>query len=88
MNEYEFKTMSDTRELYYCDAYQGIYILAGECLVEAQLELLCPKIYTHKVHEVINKIKRRTLTPRDQFDSNEEIVNVKNGLLNIYIQES
>jgi P4 family phage/plasmid primase-like protien len=86
MNEYEFKTMSDTRELYYCDAYQG-YILAGECLVKAQLELLCPKIYTHKVHEVINKIKRRTLTPRDQFDSNEEIVNLKNGLLNIHTGE-
>ena len=87
MDEYEFKTMSDTKELYYYDAYQGIYVLAGECLVEAQLELLCPKISTHKVHEVINKIKRRSLTSRDQFDSNEEIVNVKNGLLNIYTGE-
>jgi P4 family phage/plasmid primase-like protien len=87
MDEYEFKTMSDTKELYYYDAYQGIYILAGECLVEAQLELLCPKISTHRVHEVINKIKRRTLILRDQFDSNEEIVNVKNGLLNIHTGE-
>jgi P4 family phage/plasmid primase-like protien len=87
MKEFEFRTMSDTKELYYYDSDHGIYIPAGECLVEAQLELLYPEISTHKVQEVTQKIKRRTLTHRDEFDSNEEIVNVKNGLLNIHTGE-
>lgn len=87
MKEFEFRTMSDTKELYYYDAIHGIYVPAGECLIEAQLELLYPEISTHKVQEVTNKIKRRTLTNRDEFDSNEGIVNVKNGLLNFHIWE-
>ena len=41
----------------------------------------------HKVQEVIQKIKRRTLTNRDEFDSNEEIINIENGLLNIHTRE-
>jgi putative DNA primase/helicase len=87
MEEFEFKTMSDTKELYYYDPHHGIYIPAGECLIEAQLELLYPEISTHKVQEVTNKIKRRTLTHRNEFDSNEEIINVENGLLNIHTGE-
>ena len=87
MKEFEFKTMSDTKELYYYDSHHGIYVPAGECIIEAQLELLYPEISTHKVQEVMQKIKRRTLTNRDEFDSNEEIVNVENGLLNIHTGE-
>lgn len=87
MEEFEFKTMSDTKELYYYDSDHGIYNPAGERIIEAQLELLYPEITTHKVQEVTNKIKRRTITHRDQFDSSEEIVNVENGLLNIHTGE-
>ena len=87
MKEFEFKTINDTKELYYYDSHHGRYLSTGECLIEGQLELLCPEISTHKVQEVIQKIKRRTLTQRDEFDSNEEIVNVENGLLNIHTGE-
>jgi putative DNA primase/helicase len=87
MEEYEFKTMSDTKELYYYDFKHGIYVSAGECIIESHLELIYPEISTHKVREVIQKIKRRSLIDRDEFDSNEEIVNVKNGLLNIHTGE-
>ena len=31
MKEFEFKTMSDTKELYYYDSNHGIYVPAGEC---------------------------------------------------------
>jgi putative DNA primase/helicase len=67
--------------------HHGIYVSTGECVIEAQLELLCPEISTHKVQEVMQKIKRRTLTNREEFDSNEDIVNVENGLLNIHTGE-
>ena len=36
----------------------------------------------------MQKIKRRTLTKRDDFDSKEEIINVENGLLNIHTREA
>lgn len=87
MKEFEFRTMSDTKELYCYDSNHGIYVPAGECIIEAQLELLCPEVSTHKVQEVIQKIKRRTLTNREEFDSNEGIMNVENGLLNIHTGE-
>jgi hypothetical protein len=87
MEEHIFKTMKDTKELYYYNTDYGIYVSTGECLIEEQLELLYPEISTHKVQEVMQKIKRRTLTNRDDFDSNEEIVNVENGLLNIHTGE-
>ena len=77
MEEYEFKTMSDTKELYYYDSDHGVYVSTGECIIEAQLELLYPEISTYKVQEVMQKIKRRTLSHRDQFDSSEDIVNIE-----------
>ena len=87
MKEFEFKTMNDTKELYYYDSNHGVYVSTGECTIEAQLELLYPEISTYKVQEVLQKIKRRTLTNRDDFDSDEKIINVENGLLNIHTGE-
>jgi putative DNA primase/helicase len=87
MEEYVFKTMSDTKELHYYDINHGIYVSSGECLVEAQLELLYPEISIHMVQEVMQKIKRRTFTNRGEFNSNEETINVENGLLDIYTGE-
>ena len=39
------------------------------------------------VNEIIQKIKRRTYVNRDQFDNNTDIINVQNGLLNIWTGE-
>ena len=83
MKEFEFKTINDTKELYYYDSHHGRYVSTGECLIEGQRNNYCIQRsrYLHKVQEVTQKIKRRTLTNRELFDSNEEIVNVENGLL-------
>ena len=66
------------------DAHHGIYVPAGECIIEAELELLYLEISTHKVQEVTDKIEPRTLTNKNEFYSNEEIINVENELLNVH----
>jgi P4 family phage/plasmid primase-like protien len=79
-----FKTMRDTEEVYYYDEYTGIYNRSGEQLIKEQLEFLRPDIKTKTVNEVIQKIKRRTYTKRDEFDAADPyIINVQNGLLDV-----
>ena len=45
--------------------------------------LMHAEITTHQVQEVINHIKRKTCVDRSKFDSIPDILNLKNGLLNI-----
>jgi len=85
--EFIFKSMRDTGEIYYYNVNRGVYVPNGKCLIEEQLEILCPEISTHKVQEVIQKIRRRTLTDRNEFDSYDSIVNVQNGLLDLQTVE-
>lgn len=87
MHNYTFKTMKDNEVVYYYDINKGIYIPFGETLIKEHTELLAPEIYTHKVVEVIQKIKRRTFVDRDSFDSSMDIINVQNGLLDIRTKE-
>jgi P4 family phage/plasmid primase-like protien len=83
MKEYTFKTMKDTKEIYYYDDNKGLYVNGGKTLVEEHAEILNPNIRTVQVNEVINHIRRRTGVDRNQFDSNPDILNLKNGFLNI-----
>ena len=83
MNENVFKTFKDTGEIYCYDTNRGVFIQGGEWLIEEQCETLCPQIRTYKVQEVLNHIKRRTGIERFMFDSDFNVLNLQNGLLNI-----
>lgn len=83
MKEYTFKTMRDTKEMYYYDDDKGLYVNGGEWLIQEHAEILYPKVRTVQVNEVINHIRRRTGVDRNQFDSNPDILNLQNGFLNI-----
>jgi P4 family phage/plasmid primase-like protien len=83
MKEYTFKTMRDTKEIYYYDNNKGVYINSGERLIQEYAEILNSKVRTVQVNEVINHIIRRTGVDRSQFDSNPDILNLQNGFLNI-----
>ena len=61
----------------------GVYQGLGEIIIKEQSEVLCPRISTCKVNEIINKIRRRTYTNRTDFDKDLNILNLKNGLFNI-----
>jgi P4 family phage/plasmid primase-like protien len=87
MIEYTFKTVRDNEEMYYYGIGRGVYLGSGDSIIREYLEILSPKIKTYIVNEIIQKIKRRTYVDRIQFDSNTDIINVQNGLLNIWTGE-
>ena len=76
-------TMSDTAEIYYYDAHNGVYVQGGEVLIETEAEEYENRISTYKVAEIINKIRRRTYVSRTDFDRDSNLINLRNGLFNI-----
>jgi P4 family phage/plasmid primase-like protien len=84
MTEYTFRTMRDNEEIWYYDIAQGLYVRSGDSIIREYVEILNPKIKTHTVNEIIQKIRRRTYVDRDQFDNNPDIINIQNGLLDIW----
>src|SRR6476661_3182647 len=83
-----FKTMQDTREIYRYDEQKGIFIKNGEPFIESQSESLCRTISTCEVNEVLNHIRRRTLTERKEFDSQIEWIACKNQMINLNTLET
>ncbi|HEY7570073.1 MAG TPA: phage/plasmid primase, P4 family [Nitrososphaeraceae archaeon] len=82
MKAYTFKTLRDTESILYYK--KGKYCYGGEQLIKAELEELGGySITTHLRTEVINHVKARTLVERSEFDKDRDILNVKNGLINI-----
>jgi P4 family phage/plasmid primase-like protien len=84
MTEYSLVTMRDNEEMYYYNAASGVYLKFGDSIIKEYLEILNPKIKSYTVNEIIQKIKRRTYVDRDQFDNNTDLINVQNGILNIW----
>jgi hypothetical protein len=72
MDIYHFKTMSDTKEIYYYDESKGIYVSGAEIIIESQAESMTEgKVSTTIVNEAMNHIIRRTYTNRTDFDTNQ-----------------
>ncbi len=86
MNEYFFATMRDNEDVCYYNG-KGLYVLGGESLINELCELMCPQIKTHELNEVVGHIKRRTYVDRSKFDSNIDLLSLRNGLLNIQSKE-
>ena len=82
-NEFSFKTMKNTCEMYVFDELKGVYIRFGEVVIKEQSEILCPEISTHKVNEIIEKLRCRTFVDGSKFDHDHDILNIENGLVNI-----
>jgi putative DNA primase/helicase len=85
MDMYYFRTMKDTKEIYYYNEGNGIYSNGAEIIIESEAESMTDgKISTAHVNESMNHIRRRTYTDRSGFDVREpHILNLQNGLLNI-----
>jgi P4 family phage/plasmid primase-like protien len=87
MKEYTFKTMIDNEDIYYYHNDRGLYVPRGDWLIKEQCELIRPESTTHEIQEAINHIKRKTGVERSEFDSNPDILNLQNGLLNIHTRQ-
>jgi putative DNA primase/helicase len=87
MADYTFKTMRDNEEIYCYDTARGVYLRFADSIIREYVEILNPKIKTYEVNEIIQKIKRRTYIDRRCLDNNPDIINVQNGLLNVWTGE-
>ena len=85
---YNFMTFTDTKETYWYDTNLGIYRSNGESIIEAFVESMKPNISNHEVNEIINHVKRRTLTPRSEFDSQIELLTLGNCVVNLRTLET
>ena len=85
--QFTFKTVRDTEEIYYYDETKGVYRSLGETIIKEQSEILYPAIRTCEVTEIINKIKRRTYVELGQFHQDPNLLNLRNGILNIMTGE-
>lgn len=82
MEKNKFKTLKETEELLVFK--NGVYLYDPECsLIKEECERIVEKCDTRTCNEVINKIKRRTYCSREDFDNDIDIINLKNGILNL-----
>ena len=84
---YHFKTFRDTEEvLVYRD---GVYQNGGESFIKSEVERIMKKEGSSRkctmnfVNEVIGHIRRSTYVERSEFNTHRDIVNCRNGLVNI-----
>ena len=81
IEEYHFKTVSDTERLYHYD--HGVYLDDGEIVLKALIEKEFGDFTDNRmVSDIVGKVKRRTYVDRDLFN-NRHVVNVRNGLLDL-----
>lgn len=86
MRDHVFKTFSDNEEiLVYCD---GIYKGKGEAMIKKEVESRLGDFNTiHRTKEVIHHILTSTYIERDAFNVDKDLINLKNGILDLATTE-
>ncbi len=75
--------MKKVKIFLYYDPKSGVYIYGGEIIIEKELDKKYGyKLKTADITEIKNYVIRKTYVKKDVFDSDIDIINVKNGLLN------
>ena len=89
MKRYSFKTFAGTTRDEILVYQGGVYLKRGEEVIRRECERRVPTAYltTHEVNEVAGHIARSTYVERSQVDADPNIVNLKNGLLNLITGE-
>ena len=80
MSKYRFLTIEENKEILFYNG-NGVYVQGGEILIEKELESMFGfEIRGDDIAEIKGHIMRKTYVKRDKFDSNLDIINLKNGL--------
>ncbi len=83
MSIHRFLTIEETKEILFYDNENGVYVSGGEVLIEKELDKIFGfKLRTFDITEIKNYVMRKTYTKREEFDSDLDIINLKNGLYN------
>jgi putative DNA primase/helicase len=85
LEKYHFSTIKAIKNediLIYDDS--GIYLPGGEVIIRENVQRLCgDNANNHFVNEVVGHIKRSTYIDKNIIDEGDNILNVKNGLVNM-----
>lgn len=87
--EFHFKTFKDTEEVLCYDYNCGFYRYQGEAVIKQLVEErlassgMAEQATRHYVGEVIGHIQRRTYIDRGKFNSQPNLLNLKNGILDL-----
>ncbi len=85
MGEHYFLTLKDTGEILYYE--DGRYRFGGEVVITEEAYKVVPVCRISILREIIQFIKADTFVEREIFDADPDIINVKNGLINIRTNE-
>jgi putative DNA primase/helicase len=66
---------------------EGIFVKGGNVLIKKQIELMLPSATTHQVDETVNHIRRSTYVTRSDFDTDIDMFNTENCVLNLHTLE-
>ena len=84
MSKYRFLTIEESKDILFYDKDNGVYVYGGDIVIEKELDKKYGfKLKTADITEIKNYVIRKTYTKRETFDSNLDIVNLKNGLYNM-----
>ena len=83
MSKYRFLTVRESKEILIYDMSRGVYIPGGDIIIEQEIDKKYSyKLKTADITEIRNYVMRKTYVKRQEFDSNLDIINLKNGLYN------
>ena len=83
MSKYRFLTNEHTKEILFYNN-NGVYVQGGEILIEKELESIFGfELRGADISEIKGHIIRKSYVKREKFDSNLDIINLKNGLYNM-----
>lgn len=81
-DNFHFATFEETDEILFYD--NGVYLKGGEVIIKREIEnKFQEKATIHVCREVTDHVRRRTYHKRSEFDSDLNIINLKNGLYSI-----
>jgi phage/plasmid-associated DNA primase len=84
MAKYRFLTIIESKEILYYDSSKGVYVPKGDIIIEQEMDKKYGyKLKTADITQIKNYVIRKAYTKRESFDSNLDIVNLKNGLYNM-----
>ena len=86
--KYCFKSMKDTKEIYYYDTTNGIYLKDADWLIEQECIKYYPEIGTKDVNDIKNRIIWSNYIDRTEFDPDIEWLCCKNVMINLLTGES
>ena len=83
LSKHRLLTIEESKEILFYDEDKGVYVSGGEILIEKEVDKTFGfKLRTSDITEIKNYVIRQTYVKKEKFDSDLDIINLKNGLYN------